>query len=86
MSGLSIFQPVEPRQIQTRRRSHLPFDTRWPWPDCGKLPTYSVSTWDHDEQDWDLYRAGCTLMALRSVIRALEDAGWSEVSYLIERE
>jgi hypothetical protein len=74
--------PEPPRQIRTGRREHLAFDAAGPVP--GGL--YSVSTWDHEEEEWEPYRWGVRLMALRTIIRGLELAGWGTCSYLVERE
>lgn len=46
--------------------------------------TYQLSTWDFEDQRWDLYASGPSLFALRPLLRRLRKA-WSDDCLLLER-
>lgn len=48
-------------------------------------PSYSVSTWDHDIQDWHVRDRRATKWQLRRWLRKLYDESWDSVSILIQR-
>ena len=48
-------------------------------------PTYSVSTWDHETESWDVRAPRATKWELRRWLRKLYAESWDSVSILIER-
>jgi hypothetical protein len=56
-------------------------------PDSANVPgpTYSISTWDHDGQQWYPRDRRATKWSLRCWIRKLYAESWDEPSILIER-
>ncbi len=65
------------------RRGRIAADRFVPWERGGR---YRLSTWDHDEQEWEPYWTGLSLMGIRAVLRLLYEAGWDKPSFLVERE
>lgn len=50
------------------------------------MPTYSVSTWDGDDDGWTVRHEGLGKWDLRWAIREMLSMGYDTVSYLVERE
>ena len=48
-------------------------------------PTYSVSTWDHEMENWDVREPRVTKWGLRRWLRKLYAESWDLVSILVER-
>ena len=48
-------------------------------------PTYSVSTWDHEIEEWNVRERRATKWDLRRWLRKLYAESWDTVSILIER-
>lgn len=48
-------------------------------------PTYSVSTWDHENEKWEPRESRATKWDLRRWLRKLYAESWDHVSILIER-
>ena len=48
-------------------------------------PTYSVSTWDHETERWEMRESSATKWDLRRWLRKLYADSWDHVSILIER-
>jgi hypothetical protein len=48
-------------------------------------PTYSVSTWDHDTENWHARDRRVTKWQLRRWLRKLYAESWDHVSILVER-
>ena len=48
-------------------------------------PTYSVSTWDHECEEWHARERGATKWDLRRWLRKLYAESWDHVSILVER-
>ena len=48
-------------------------------------PTYSVSTWDHEIEDWHTRELRATKWDLRRWLRKLYAESWDHVSILIQR-
>ncbi len=48
-------------------------------------PTYSVSTWDHETESWDVRALRATKWDLRRWLRTLYTESWDHVSILIQR-
>lgn len=51
----------------------------------GNEPTYSVSTWDHEIEQWHVQERRATKWDLRRWLRMLYAESWDTVSILIER-
>ena len=51
----------------------------------GEQPTYSVSTWDHEIEQWHARERRATKWELRRWLRKLYAESWDHVSILIER-
>lgn len=51
----------------------------------GNTATYSVSTWDHEREEWQLWDLHATKWQLRFWLRRLYAESWDHVSILIER-
>jgi len=49
------------------------------------LSTYSVSTWDHDREGWDIRYPGVTKWEIRRCLRQLYSESWDNVSILVQR-
>jgi hypothetical protein len=47
--------------------------------------TYSVSTWDHENENWETRESCATKWDLRRWLRKLYAESWDHVSILIER-
>lgn len=48
-------------------------------------PTYSVLTWDHEAEGWDMREPSATKWELRRWLRTLYAESWDHVSILIQR-
>jgi hypothetical protein len=48
-------------------------------------PTYTVSTWDHEREEWEPRERQASKWQLRTWLRRLYAESWDHVSILIER-
>lgn len=48
--------------------------------------TYSVRTWDHEEDDWQVEFSGLTKWQIRSALRELYGCGWTDLSIQVKAE
>lgn len=47
--------------------------------------TYSVSTWDHEREGWDIRHPAVTKWQIRRCLRQLYSESWDNVSILVQR-
>lgn len=50
--------------------------------------SYTVYTWDHEEQRWDVYQSGVSRFGLRNVLRSLrgDRRSWSDYTINVCRD